>query len=259
MRTLPGRPVWITDARGLETDLDREGFVLVRHVSAVADFDLIQEDPAVDQQYIDEMTELLARVTGAAQVFMLGGGKKRYGESATDKLAPLHERQAGPVSARRQHRRFGGRSWSSSSRRSSTTSTSPTTRGGRSTTCGARSRRRRRTSRSRCATRARSHPPTRSRSPPSPRIAASATSSRHHRVPLQPRPPLVLLPRHDARRGPHLQGARHRPAPRRPRRRTPRSPTRPARRARRRGRASRCAGSRCSTDDRDSRRTTTWH
>jgi len=89
MQTLPGRPVWITNARSLSPELDREGFVLVQHASAVADFDLIQADAAVDQQYIDEMTELLREVTGASKAFMLGGGKKRFGESATDKLAPL--------------------------------------------------------------------------------------------------------------------------------------------------------------------------
>jgi hypothetical protein len=89
METLPGRTVHITDARELGTDLDREGFALVHHESAVADFDRIQEDPDVDQQYIDEITSLVADVTGASTVVMLGGGKKRYGESEVDKLAPL--------------------------------------------------------------------------------------------------------------------------------------------------------------------------
>jgi hypothetical protein len=89
MRTRPGRPVEITDARPLTTELDREGFVLVPHVSGVTDFDAIQADPAVDQRYIDEMTQLLAEVTGASMAFMLGGGKKRYGERETDKLARL--------------------------------------------------------------------------------------------------------------------------------------------------------------------------
>ena len=89
MQTRPGRAMWITNGRSLTTELDREGFVLVDHVSAVVDFDLIQEDAAVDQQYIDEMTELLRELTGASRAFMLGGGKKRYGESATAKLAPL--------------------------------------------------------------------------------------------------------------------------------------------------------------------------
>jgi hypothetical protein len=63
--------------------------VLVRHASSIKDFDQIQEEPTVDQQYMDEMTELLMHETGAARVFMLGGGKKRYGEGATSKLAPL--------------------------------------------------------------------------------------------------------------------------------------------------------------------------
>ncbi len=89
METLPGRPMPITNARPLATDLDEQGFGLFRHVSAVSDFTSIEEDPVVDQRYTEEMTELLRQVTGAAKVFMLGGGKKRYGESATDQLAPL--------------------------------------------------------------------------------------------------------------------------------------------------------------------------
>jgi hypothetical protein len=89
MVTLPGTPMWIANGRGVDTDLDREGFVLVRHESAVADFHRIQEDPVVDQQYSAEVAAMLEVLTGAARVFMLGGGKKRYGESATDKLAPL--------------------------------------------------------------------------------------------------------------------------------------------------------------------------
>lgn len=89
MQTLPGEPVRIVDARGLVTDLDREGFLLVPHVSAVVDFADIEEVPEVDLLYVAEMTELLAQVTGADKAFLLGNGKKRYGEDATDKLAPL--------------------------------------------------------------------------------------------------------------------------------------------------------------------------
>ena len=89
MQTLPGEPVAIRSARGLETSLDREGFLLVRHVSQVADFGAIEEDPAVDRIYTDEMAALLREVTGATFAMMLGGGKKRYGESATDLLARL--------------------------------------------------------------------------------------------------------------------------------------------------------------------------
>ena len=89
MVTLPGREMWIADARSLTTDLDREGFVIVPHVSTVADWDAIQVDPEVDQLYVDEMTELLLQVTGASKGCLLGAGKKRFGESATEKLAPL--------------------------------------------------------------------------------------------------------------------------------------------------------------------------
>jgi hypothetical protein len=89
METLPGRTVRITNARSLEPELDREGFTLVSHRSSIVDFDLIQDDPEADQRYIDEMTELLARVTGASKAFMLGRGKRRYGEGAAEKLAPL--------------------------------------------------------------------------------------------------------------------------------------------------------------------------
>jgi hypothetical protein len=89
METLPGRPMFITNARGLDTDLDREGFLLVSHASSITDFDLVQEDPEVDQRYIAEMNVLLAEVVGAQRALMLGGGKKRYGEPARDKLARL--------------------------------------------------------------------------------------------------------------------------------------------------------------------------
>lgn len=89
MQTLPGRSVTVHSARDLPTSLDREGFVLVPHVSAVADFGLIEEDAEVDQIYIDEMTRLLRETTGGVFAVMLGGAKKRFGESAKDLLAPL--------------------------------------------------------------------------------------------------------------------------------------------------------------------------
>jgi hypothetical protein len=89
MVTLPGRSVWIHDVRGQATSLDEEGFLLVPHSSDVFDFDDIEEVSEVDTLYIDEMTRLLEGVVGADRVIMLGGGKKRYGESAIDKLARL--------------------------------------------------------------------------------------------------------------------------------------------------------------------------
>jgi len=89
MVTLPGRPMVITSARGMDTDLEREGFRLVHFPSAVADFHQLQVDPAVDAQYVQETAAMLTELLGAARVIMLGGGKKRYGESAVDELAPL--------------------------------------------------------------------------------------------------------------------------------------------------------------------------
>ena len=89
MVTLPGQLVHVINGREVVTDLDREGFVLVHHESAIADFHLIQEDPQVDQQYIDEIAAFLEEFLGATRVMLLGGGKKRYGESATDRLAEL--------------------------------------------------------------------------------------------------------------------------------------------------------------------------
>lgn len=85
----PGEPVPLHDLRGTETALDREGFVLVPHASAVHDFHAVEEDPAVDQLYLEEMADFVAGLTGADRVLMLGGGKKRYGESATDRLEGL--------------------------------------------------------------------------------------------------------------------------------------------------------------------------
>jgi hypothetical protein len=89
METLPGRPVVIYNLRGTKTSLDLEGFALVPHVSSVSKFGDIEEDPATDQLYIGEITQLVTEVTGAAKVVMLGGGKKRYGESADEKLSRL--------------------------------------------------------------------------------------------------------------------------------------------------------------------------
>ena len=89
MVTLPPEEVRVIDGRTVETELDREGFVLVPHVSAVDDFDQIQVDPEVDARYVEEVAALVRELTGASKVLLLGGGKKRFGESAVDKLTPL--------------------------------------------------------------------------------------------------------------------------------------------------------------------------
>lgn len=89
MQTRPGRPVWIQDARLLSSSLDREGFRLVSHPSGIDDFDGIELDPVANARYMAELSALLIKEVGASQVLLLGGAKQRFGESATDKLAPL--------------------------------------------------------------------------------------------------------------------------------------------------------------------------
>ena len=89
MVTRPGRQVMVHDMRGMETSLDHEGFQLITHKSGVRDLNLIEEDPEVDAVYVKEMTSLLTELTGATLVVMQGGGKKRYGPTATDRLAGL--------------------------------------------------------------------------------------------------------------------------------------------------------------------------
>jgi hypothetical protein len=89
MQTLPGRKVTITDARGRVTSLDREGFRLVSHRSAIDDFEGIELDPDRNASYMAELLQLLAEETGAARVMMLSGAKQRFGEAATEQLAPL--------------------------------------------------------------------------------------------------------------------------------------------------------------------------
>jgi hypothetical protein len=85
----PGEEVALHDLRGTETSLDREGFELVPHPSDVRDFHAIEEDPAVDQLYLQEMETFVGGLVGADRVLMLGPGKKRYGESAVDRLEGL--------------------------------------------------------------------------------------------------------------------------------------------------------------------------
>lgn len=89
MVVTPGEEVVLHDLRGTATSLDVEGFELVRHVSALDDFHAIEEDADVDARYLGEMEAFVAALTGADRVVMLGPGKKRYGETATDRLAGL--------------------------------------------------------------------------------------------------------------------------------------------------------------------------
>ncbi|MGZ3258345.1 MAG: CmcJ/NvfI family oxidoreductase, partial [Croceibacterium sp.] len=69
--------VEIADARGLATDLDREGFVLVQHKSAVED---LTDLDAVAKVHAGEIAELLKRVTGCDHVNMFSRGILRFSE-----------------------------------------------------------------------------------------------------------------------------------------------------------------------------------
>jgi hypothetical protein len=80
---LDPRRVSIEDARsGVDsTALDREGFQLVRHRSAVRDFRDTAEVTAV---YMPEIERLLLEVSGADQVVVNGAGVLRFGEKSQD-------------------------------------------------------------------------------------------------------------------------------------------------------------------------------
>ena len=74
---LDPRIVRIEDLRGSETTLDREGFVLVAHKSAVADF---RDEAEVGRVHPAEIEDLLLRETGADRVVVTGKGILRFGE-----------------------------------------------------------------------------------------------------------------------------------------------------------------------------------
>jgi hypothetical protein len=67
----------IADARGLDTDLDREGFILVEHKSAVGD---LTDLDAVVQVHAPEIAELLKQVTGCDHVEVMPRGILRFSE-----------------------------------------------------------------------------------------------------------------------------------------------------------------------------------
>ena len=69
--------VAIADARGHDCSLDREGFTLVEHKSAVAD---LTDLAAVAAVHREEVAELLARVTGCDEVVMTPMGILRFSE-----------------------------------------------------------------------------------------------------------------------------------------------------------------------------------
>lgn len=72
-------PMPIEDARGVDLSLDREGFVLVPHVSAVRDFTDREEIAA---SHPAEIVALLKQVTGADEVIVTSPGVLRFSEAS---------------------------------------------------------------------------------------------------------------------------------------------------------------------------------
>ncbi len=67
----------IRDARAMDCSLDREGFTLVQHKSALAD---LTDMDAVARVHAGEIADLLEQVSGADHVAMTPGGILRYSE-----------------------------------------------------------------------------------------------------------------------------------------------------------------------------------
>ena len=76
---IDGHPMELTDGRALVTDLDREGFKLVPHKSAIADF---TDRGAVSARHGQEIVDLLLAETGADAVFCTSPGILRFGEKS---------------------------------------------------------------------------------------------------------------------------------------------------------------------------------
>src|SRR5690606_22154479 len=76
---VPLKPVAvdIADARGLDCSLDREGFTLVEHRSAVAD---LTDLDVVADVHRGEIADLLKQVTGCDEVVMTPMGILRFSE-----------------------------------------------------------------------------------------------------------------------------------------------------------------------------------
>lgn len=70
----------ISESRNLDATLDREGFALVPHISAVADFSDAAE---VARVHPDEIAALVKEVTGADAVVVTGTGVLRFAERST--------------------------------------------------------------------------------------------------------------------------------------------------------------------------------
>jgi hypothetical protein len=66
-------------ARGIETDLDREGFVLIQHHSAVRDW---MDRSQVDEIHRPEISAVINEMTGADEVLVISPGILRFSEKS---------------------------------------------------------------------------------------------------------------------------------------------------------------------------------
>ena len=73
-------PMVIGESRAHGTSLDREGFALVQHHSAVTDF---ADSAEVAKIHADEIAALVKQVTGADSVVVTGTGVLRFAERST--------------------------------------------------------------------------------------------------------------------------------------------------------------------------------
>lgn len=87
------RPVPIEDVRyrTISPSLDREGFCLYPHKSAVRDF---RDSGEIERVYVEEIRKLLLEVSGADHVTVTGGGVLRFGERSPDSGAQNNSRPA---------------------------------------------------------------------------------------------------------------------------------------------------------------------
>jgi hypothetical protein len=81
----------ISEARVLETSLDREGFALVSHRSAVSDF---TDADDVARRHPDEIAMLVRDITGADAVVVTGTGVLRFAERSSQSGALDNSRPA---------------------------------------------------------------------------------------------------------------------------------------------------------------------
>jgi hypothetical protein len=73
------RPMPVRDARGIDAQVDREGFQLVRHTSAITDW---TDRAALDAVHKGEVAALIKALTGADEVQVNAPGILRYSEKS---------------------------------------------------------------------------------------------------------------------------------------------------------------------------------